>query len=353
MSMAVVCPGAVASRCFHERDMDYIELTKALINQESVTGNERACAELIAQRLRDRGYAVELEPVANGRANVFASDGSPEIVFSTHLDTVPPFFPAREDDRFIYGRGACDAKGILAAQVAAAERLRAEGLRNLGLLFVVGEETLSDGAQTANRNPRGSRFLINGEPTDNKLILATKGFRRVDVIARGRAAHSAYPQLGESAVEKLLDALAGLRRLPLPSDPLLGPCTMNIGVISGGCAANVIPDRAEAQIVFRTVPGCEALWPEVERILGARCEFTSVRNTMPLRMEKLDGFETGVAAFTTDLPNLTAWGRPLLLGPGTIEVAHTENERIAKADLARAVELYCRMVHELKKRSAD
>jgi acetylornithine deacetylase len=333
--------------------MELFELTKALVNLESVTGNERACAEFIADYLRKRKFEVELQTVEGDRANVFACDAEPEIVLSTHMDTVPPFFAASEDAEFIYGRGACDAKGIIAAQITAAEKLRAEGIHNFGLMFLVGEEAVSDGARWANQNPRGSRYMINGEPTENKLVLATKGFLRVDIRAHGRTAHSAYPDLGDSAIEKLLDVLAEFRRLPLPEDPLLGRTTMNIGVISGGRAANVIPDEAEAQVVFRTVAMGSAAVDfrmQIEKLLSGRCDFTLIRDTLPMRMEKLDGFETGVVAFTTDLPNLTAWGRPLLLGPGSISVAHTDHERVAKADLLRAVGLYSRMVRQLEKK---
>jgi len=269
---------------------------------------------------------------------------------STHFDTVPPFFPAREDADYIYGRGACDAKGILASQVVAAERLAKEGVEGFGLLFMVGEETLSDGARAANLSPRGSKYLINGEPTDNKLALGTKGILRVDLRTLGKMAHSAYPHLGESAIDKLLELLSDLRKVPLPRDPLLGPSTVNIGVISGGRAANIVPDEAEAQVLFRTVRGAPEFRNKIEALLRGRCEFEFVRDTPALEMEKLDGFETDVVAFTTDLPNLTRWGRPVLLGPGSITVAHTDHECVRKADLVRAVDLYCRLVRELKAR---
>lgn len=333
--------------------MKLFDLTRALVNIESVTGNEQACAAFLRDYLAQRSFQVELQPVAPERSNVLAFRGTPEVVLSTHLDTVPPFFPASEDEEFIYGRGACDAKGILAAQVIAAERLVSEGVENFGLVFLVGEETLSDGARVANLSPRGAQYIVNGEPTDNKLALGTKGILRVDIRARGRMAHSAYPHLGESAIDKLLDILNDLRRLPLPEDSVLGPSTLNIGVISGGRAANVVPDQAQAQVLIRTVNGAQELRRRIEQLLGGQCEYEFVRETPALRLEKLDGFETDVVAFTTDLPNLTAWGRPLLLGPGSISVAHTDHERVRKADLERAVELYCRLVKELKKRIDD
>jgi len=334
----------------HYEPMALFELTRTLVDINSVTGSEQACAEFLRGHLAERGYEVELQPVSDGRANVFARHGPPEIVLSTHMDTVPPFVPSREDTEFIYGRGSCDAKGILAAQVEAAERLRAGGIKNFALLFLVGEETLSDGARAANRAPRGSHFIINGEPTENRLAVGTKGILRVDIRARGRTAHSAYPHLGESAIEKLLDILNDLRRLPLPRDATLGDATVNIGVISGGTAANVIPGEARAEVLFRTVDDGRALREAVEGALRDRCEYEFVRQTPAMRMEKLNGFESSVVAFTTDLPNLTAWGRPLLVGPGSIAVAHTDHECIRKSDLVAAVELYVRLVRELEHR---
>ena len=336
--------------------MELFELTKSLVNMESVTGNERACAEFLGNYLADRRFDVELLPVPGegpkGRANVLATLGAPEVVLSTHLDTVPPFVPATEDAEHIYGRGSCDAKGIVASEVMAAERLRAEGACDFGLLFLVGEETLSDGACAVNAQPRGSKYIVNGEPTDNKLALGTKGILRLHLRTCGKMAHSAYPHLGESAIEKLLDLLAEIRRLSLPVDPLLGASTVNIGVISGGRAANIVPDEAQAELLFRTVNGSKQLRLQLEQMIEGKCEFEFVRETPALRMEKLEGFETAVFAFTTDLPSLTNWGRPLLLGPGSIHVAHTEREYVRKADLVRGVELYCRLVRELKARSA-
>ena len=333
--------------------MELFQLTQALVNIESVTGHERACAEFLHDYLKDRRFQVDLQPVSRERSNVFARWGRPDIVLSTHLDTVPPFFPAHEDTEFIYGRGACDAKGILASQIVAAERLVEEGVEDFALLFVVGEETTSDGAREANLHPCGSRYLINGEPTENKLIVGSKGNLRLDIRARGKMAHSAYPHLGESAIDKLLGILDDLRALPLPHDALLGPSTLNIGVISGGRAANVIPDEASAQLLIRTVEDSEPLRRSISELLAGRCEFTFVRDTPVMRLEKLEGFETGVVAFSTDVPCLTKWGRPALLGPGSITEAHAERERVRKTDLLRAVDLYCELVHQFKKRISD
>ena len=332
--------------------MDLFELTKSLVNMASVTGHEKACAEFVKGHLTQLGFQAELMPVSRDRSNVFATWGNPDVVLSTHMDTVPPFFPAHEDAEHIYGRGSCDAKGILAAQVTAAERLKNDGVEDFALLFLVGEETVSDGAREANLHPRGSRYIINGEPTENKLVIGSKGNLRIDVRARGKMAHSAYPRLGVNAIDKLLDVLEEIRKISLPVSPVLGPSTMNIGVITGGRAANVIPDEAVAQILIRIVENSEPLRRKITEIIGDRCELVIVRDTPVLLMEKLEGYETDVVAFTTDLPSLTNWGRPLLLGPGSISTAHTERECVRKSDLTAAADLYYRLVLDLKKQNA-
>ncbi len=331
--------------------MHLFELTKSLVNMASVTGHEKACAEFLKGHLAQLGFQSELMPVSRDRFNVFATWGKPDIVLSTHMDTVPPFFPAHEDDEHIYGRGSCDAKGILAAQVAAAERLKNDGVEDFALLYLVGEETVSDGAREANLHPKGSRYIINGEPTENKLVIGSKGNLRFDLRARGKMAHSAYPQLGVNAIDKLLDVLEDVRKISLPVNPLLGPSTMNIGVITAGRAANVIPDEAVAQILIRVVEDGVPLREKIIDVVGDRCELVLIRETPVLIMEKLDGYETDVVAFTTDLPSLTNWGRPLLLGPGSISMAHTERECIKKSDLVAASELYYRLVRDLKSRN--
>jgi acetylornithine deacetylase len=330
--------------------MDLFELTKSLVNMASVTGHEKACAEFVKGYLVQLGFQAELMPVSRDRSNVFATWGKPDVVLSTHMDTVPPFFPAHEDAEHIYGRGSCDAKGIIAAQVSAAERLKKDGVEDFALLFLVGEETVSDGAREANLHPRGSRYIINGEPTENKLVIGSKGNLRIDVRAHGKMAHSAYPHLGVNAIDKLLDVLADLRKISLPVSPVLGPSTMNIGVITGGRAANVVPDEATAQILIRIVENSEPLRRKIAEITADRCELEIVRDTPVLLMENLDGYDTDVVAFTTDLPSLTRWGRPLLLGPGSISMAHTERECVRKADLVAAADLYYRLVRDLKSR---
>ncbi|HEV2424692.1 MAG TPA: M20/M25/M40 family metallo-hydrolase [Terriglobia bacterium] len=330
--------------------MELFELTRALVNINSVTGSEGACSQFLCDYLAGAGFQAEMQRVSGERSNVFAARGEPKVVLSTHIDTVPPFLEAREDESYLYGRGACDAKGIIAAQVAAAEKLTAEGQRDFGLLFLVGEETGSDGARTANLTPRGSQYLINGEPTENRLVIGTKGNMWLRIETRGRMAHSAYSELGESAIEKLLDILAEVRRLPLPRDPVFGSASMNVGLISGGRAPNVVPDEASADIMYRTVPESSpdpSLKATLEDLLRGRARVQFLRETPPLRMEAIEGFETQVVSFTTDLPSLGNWGRPLLIGPGSIHEAHTENEKVAKRELLEAVEIYARLVREL------
>jgi len=333
-----------------EQARELFDLTKELVNIESVTGNEKACGEFLSAYLQKHGFETTLQPVEPGRSNVFATLGRPDVVLSTHMDTVPPFMPASEDDEWIYGRGSCDAKGILAAEIIAALDLKAAGVDNFAMLFLVGEEVLSDGARKANESAPDTKFIINGEPTENKLAVGTKGILRVDVKTSGKSAHSAYPHLGDSAILKLLDILEDIRRIPLAEDPVMGSATVNIGTIAGGEALNVIPDSASAQILFRTVQASGDLREQVEAVLKGRCHYEFVRDTKPIRTESFDGFETEVVSFSTDLPSLTRWGRPLLLGPGSISVAHTDHECIRKSDLMQAVDLYKRLVREVKSR---
>jgi acetylornithine deacetylase/succinyl-diaminopimelate desuccinylase-like protein len=321
--------------------MDVVALTRQLVDIESITGNEALIGDVVHSELLRLGYQANKLPVEGTRRNVYATSPQqpkPTIVFSTHMDTVPPFIPSSEDATRIYGRGSCDAKGIIAAQIAAAERLRAEGIY-VGLLFLVGEERNSLGAQVANKQSPGCKFLVNGEPTENRMASASKGTLRVNVIAEGRMAHSAYPELGESAIDKLLEALNRLRAMKLPSEEGIGPCTLNIGLIEGGRAPNVIPDKAKAHLLYRLVGPTDELRREHAVAGLAKVEF--ILEIPFLRLRTLDGLPTMVAAFTTDIPALPNWGEPLLIGPGSIHVAHTEGEYIEKQQLSDAVDLYC------------
>ncbi len=329
--------------------MDLFALTRQLVDIESVTGNEAAVAEFVARHLEQLGFAVECMPVEGSRCNIYATPkelSRPPLVFSTHFDVVPPWFPSREDDENIYGRGACDAKGIMAAQIFAAHKLRESGVP-AGLLFVAGEERDSTGATAANLQPRGSKFLVNGEPTGNRMALASKGTLRVEVTARGRAAHSAYPELGESAIDKLLDALQALRALPLPVSAEAGASTMNIGIIEGGSATNVVSDFAKAQILVRLVGPSDLLRQQIVRAVGDKAEVAFVLEIPYQRFRTVPGIATMTAAFTTDIPKLSNWGEPVLLGPGDIHVAHTGREYVSKRALREAVDLYVRVAREL------
>jgi acetylornithine deacetylase len=333
--------------------IDPIDLTRKLVNIESTTYHEGLAGAFLAEFLTAEGYAVERMPVeqpglapsagdpADTRFNVYAAlpGVTPDVVLSTHMDTVPPFFACTEDDEFLYGRGTCDAKGIIAAQVAAADRLRDAGVK-VGLLFVVGEERDSAGAKVANNNPRGSRFLINGEPTDNRLALATKGALRVELHAHGRMAHSAYPELGESAIDKLVESLHDVLAMQLPVDPEIGATTLNIGVLKGGHAPNVIADQAEAHLIIRTVGPSREIVDAITRVVAGRCEVSSSLDLACVRMRRVGDLPTMIAKFATDIPTLTAWGEPFLLGPGSIHVAHTPDEKIRKKELVECVDLY-------------
>jgi len=333
--------------------MDAFEITRAMIDIDSVNPNETEIGQWLAEYLRpiadQYGGQLEVVEVEPGRNNVWAHWGDPEVVLSTHMDTVPPHIKSSEDDEFIWGRGACDTHGICAAMIKAVEGLLAEGVRGFGILLVVGEEVDGLGARFANHSPPASiKYLINGEPTSNLLALGSKGTVRIDLEAKGKAAHSAYVELGDSAIDKLLDNLQSLREVEWPTNPVLGPSTLNIGVIKGGVASNIIPDRASAQIVIRVVSDLEELKALAFGALDDRVEATLVTETPAVHLEALDGFETCVVKYTTDIPKLTNWGKPLLLGPGTIHVAHTLEEHIAKKEITEAVDLYQRLVKQLK-----
>jgi acetylornithine deacetylase len=324
-----------------------VDLTRTLVDIDSTTGIEGDCGRWLAAYLRARGWRVEEQPVTDTRFNVLATLDPPRVVFSTHFDCVPPFFPSRIEGSRLYGRGSCDAKGILASQVTAAERLRTEGVKDVGLLFVVGEERGSDGARTANTRSNECRYLVNGEPTENRLAAATRGAFRVKLSATGRAAHSSYPEAGESAIDKLIDALVRLRAASLPGHPLLGRTHYTVGLISGGIAPNVIPPNAEAEVMFRTVGPSSALQPALDS-LQPLVSWTTILDVAAVELKVLDGFETASFPFTTDIAFLDRWGTPLLMGPGTILVAHTDYEHVEIADLEQAVNQYVGLARRLR-----
>ncbi len=334
--------------------MDAITLTRQLVDIESISGNEAAVGNYLYGELCRIGYQTVRIPVEGDRFNVYGTlpeQPNPEVIFSTHLDTVPPFIPSSEDEARIYGRGSCDAKGIIAAQIAAAARLRREGIY-VGLLFLAGEERDSLGAKVANEyaasNPsHRSKYLVNGEPTENRIALASKGTLRAEVTASGRMAHSAYPELGESAIDKLIPALTRLRAMKLPVDPEVGPCTLNIGLIEGGRAPNVIPDYAHADLLYRLIGPSKDLRRQILETAGDQVKVDFPLELPFLRLRTVDGLPTMIAAFTTDIPRLTNWGEPLLIGPGSIHVAHTDGEFIEKGQLAEAIDLYCAIAKRL------
>jgi acetylornithine deacetylase len=337
------------------KPLDPLDFTRRLVDIESLTYNEGAVGLWLDEFLIGRGFTTERTAVpqpagskySGDRFNVYADFGArPDVVLSTHMDTVPPFIPCTEDDLYLYGRGTCDAKGIIAAQVAAAERLREAGVA-VGLLFVSGEERDSAGARIANLTPRGSRFLINGEPTDNRLAVASKGALRAEIRARGTMAHSAYPELGDSAIHKLVEVMHRLLALDLPHVEGIGPSTLNIGSIEGGRAPNVIADAATAQVLIRLVGASEETKQAIVRAAEGLAEVEFTLEIPFIQMRAVPGLETMVAAFTTDIPALSNWGEPLLLGPGSIHVAHTPFEKIAKRELLDAVDLYFEVAQRL------
>jgi acetylornithine deacetylase len=333
---------------------DAFELTRALVALETPTGSEGPATDLLDGALRRAGYRTVRQTVTPGRDNLLAYRELPALVFSTHVDCVPPYLPLAEDDDAIRGRGSCDAKGLAAAMVAATEQLAARGERRIGLLFLVGEENGSDGARrAAELEPRG-RFLVNGEPTENRLSIGQKGSLRVDLRASGRAAHSAYPDEGLSAIAILLDTIERIRRLPLPHDPLLGGSTLNVGLIRGGVAPNVLAPEATAQILIRTVEPTAPLRAAIQALAQPGVE---VAFPVELPLHKAGavpaGWDTTVVSYASDLPFLGSWGEGYQLGPGTIRVAHTAQEHIRKADLLRGVELYVQLATDLLARESS
>ncbi|HLN98223.1 MAG TPA: M20/M25/M40 family metallo-hydrolase [Pyrinomonadaceae bacterium] len=335
--------------------MDLFELTKKLIDIPSVTGDERAVGEFLLSYLEGLGYKTERQEVERDRFNILATTNTtPRVVLSTHMDTVPPHIGATESDEKIYGRGACDAKGIMAAQITAAQRLSEQGIAEIGLLFTVDEEQGSLGAQSANRFKlaKPPEYLLNGEPTDNKLASATKGSLRLKLCTRGRPAHSAYPEAGESAVEKLLDVLKSIRECAWPADDELGQTTCNIGIIGGGTRANVVPAEAFADLQLRLVTETEPIRKILERAIAGRAEVQYLSEHEPVRLHTVPGFERCVVRFTTDIPYLSNWGKPLLLGPGSILNAHTEHEFVEKQELIQAVDLYAELARALLARKS-
>lgn len=332
--------------------IDPVALTRQLVDIESITDNEAPVGHFLSTYLTRIGFQVEKMPVphpaGSDRFNVYAgiSSGPPDVVLSTHIDTVPPFIPSSEDEHYIYGRGSCDAKGIVAAQVAAAERLRELGVR-VGLLFLVGEERGSLGAKAANLTSKGSRFLINGEPTDNRLGLASKGALNARIRTRGKMAHSAYPELGDSAIHKLIRVLDRVLQMPLPVHPEVGPSTLNIGVLEGGHAPNVIADEAAAVILVRLVGPIEDVLSDLKKTIGGDADLEVLVDIPFMKLKQIEGLPTMIASFGTDIPALSNWGEPVLLGPGSIHVAHTPNERISKQEQRQAIDLYTQIAHRL------
>lgn len=333
--------------------MNLFELTTELMSIPSVSGDEEIIAKFLGTYLLNLGWQVELQPVSENQSNVIAYlNDTPRVFLSTHLDTVPPFIAPTEDDERIYGRGACDAKGIIAAQIFAAEELRRQGINDIGLLYTVDEEQSSIGAKAANLHPIAQKcqYLINGEPTDNDLAVGSKGSFRLKIKTKGKAAHSAYPEMGDSAITKLLDILNDIRNLQLPEDAFFGETTLNIGLISGGLETNVVPPFAEAGLHIRMVTGQEQILGMIERAVNERGEIEVMSCSQPVKMLEVEGFKQKVVRFTTDIPYLTNWGTPLLLGPGSILTAHTRDEFVMKRHLQNAVGLYVELVRTLLER---
>jgi acetylornithine deacetylase len=351
---------SLAEQITRRYHMNLFELTKALMNIPSVSGEEEAVGFFLRDHLESLGWNVDLQPVFESGGSPHGSKGlqhnviatlndNPRIWLSTHMDTVPPFIPPTEDDEKIYGRGACDAKGIIAAQIIAAESLRQEGISDIGLLYTVEEERSSTGAKAVNEHPLAAKceYMINGEPTDNDLAIGSKGSFRLMIKTSGKAAHSAYPEEGDSAIETLLDILEDIRRTNFPHDDFFGETTVNIGTIDGGLALNIVPPKAEAGILIRLTTKREPIEQALKSVIRNRADIEVLSCSEPVKMLPIEGFTQKVVRFTTDIPHMPKWGKPLLLGPGSILVAHTKNEFVLKKDLLEAKDLYISLVKDL------
>jgi acetylornithine deacetylase len=330
---------------------DVASLAEWMMATDSTSGDETALLDALTDGLAARRWRTTRIPVAPDRANLLATSGAgPYVTLSTHLDTVPPFLPPRGEKGRLYGRGACDAKGIAAAMVCAAEQLRAAGVP-IALLFVVGEETTHDGAHAANDWATANGFesiaLVNGEPTESTLALGTKGAMRMILRTEGQAAHSAYPHLGRSATSALVHLLAELDSLPMPSDPLLGETTINIGRLAGGVADNVVAPSAEARLMARLVTSPDDVWERLARWSAGRATLERSIEVPPVRLGSLPGYPTSVVAFATDIPAMPDWGTPYLFGPGSIHVAHRDDEYVEIGELSAAVDSYEKLVRQI------
>jgi acetylornithine deacetylase len=319
---------------------DVVALAAELLTLDSTTGAVGGAVDFVSKWLVARGWNVHLQEVTRGRANVWASRSGRGVTLSTHLDTVPPYIAPRLVGDKLYGRGACDAKGIAAAMLVAADNLAKAGENRVDLLFVVGEEKGSDGARAANRLAATSRFLVNGEPTESKLASGCKGSLRVMVRTRGRAAHSAYAHLGESAITPMITMLPELDTLELPTDEVLGQTTLNIGTLRAGTEANIVPAAAEAELMFRLVTDPAPVKAQIERWASGRAELEYGSYIPAQHFHTIEGFEVAPVAYTSDIPLLGRWGTPLLFGPGSIHVAHTPDEFIDVGELRAAVGAY-------------
>ncbi|MBS1767368.1 MAG: M20/M25/M40 family metallo-hydrolase [Acidobacteria bacterium] len=315
---------------------------------DTTSGAEDAGLPALRALLMEAGAEIELHPVSPGRTNVLATWGSPRLIFSTHLDTVPPFIAPRQEGSRIHGRGACDAKGQILAQLAAIHQLRAEGHDGFAWLGVVGEETDSAGARAAlNLADRFTevRALINGEPTQNRLATGQRGALHLHLECRGLRAHSGSPERGRHALWPLLDWLQALREAPRPVDAELGPEIWNLGLLHGGDAPNVIPALASAEVLARTVPGSDFA-ARVEALRPEQGEIRVQLDEAPDRYPRLDGFEHAPMPFGSDAPTLRTLvpdRTVVLAGPGSIEVAHTDGEHLDLSDLEAGIALNARL----------
>lgn len=320
-----------------------LEIARRLIDIPSVTGEETNVLLALEELLTGMGLPVERQMVAENRWNIFAGwNGDDTVAFSTHVDTVPPWYPSRVEKEMVYGRGACDTKGIIASMLVAGKQLIERGVKP-SYVFVVGEETDSIGARSATASGARASAIIVGEPTDNHLASGHKGVVSYYLRTRGIASHSAYPERGHSAIHDLLDIIRDIQKEEWGTNDILGDSTLNIGLISGGVALNTFAPDAEASFMHRIVDDGEARRKQVEEVVRGRAEITFQTITEPQFLETLPGFPVKSVNFGTDIPHMRPMGRCFLAGPGSVHDAHTDHECIGIESMDEAVDLYVKL----------
>ena len=347
-----------------------------LLNIDSTSGKEASLADMLVAEMSAPGRDVRTFDVGDGTVNILVSWGVPEVVFCTHLDTVPPYIAPSSDGDLVRGRGTCDAKGQIFAMYEACKVLESKGYDGFALLLLAGEETGSFGAKAFRGQHPGAEWVIVGEPTDNCMASASKGTKAFEVEFTGKAFHSGYPEHGTSAVNLFNDFMNALRSIVFPSDDILGNTTWNIGRLSSDNPQNILSDRLTCRVYFRTTFASDEMVCNIMRNIAgpdAKLRFGRPRvqdgsdivakevapwqkamsvkalgGDTPTSYETFPEFPAKPVSFGSDAPQLTNFRRKILCGPGSILVAHRDDEHVLISDIAQAVENYVKMFEKIR-----